>query len=202
MSIGHTIKSVKQGLERGEFSVEEIAAEYRKRIEKENSKLNAYLSVFDSKKLETVNCKLETSPLSGIPCAIKDNILINNEKCTAGSKILNLLATTGILGILSFFLFLGAIIFYGLKFIVFSGSVNEKKSDMFIGALFVLLLNWSLMGIKGVILVVILLVVIFLFIQYAKRKIGGMTGDTIGAANEIAEAATLLFSLILLGYRI
>ena len=76
-----------------------------------------------------------------------------------------------------------------------------KKSDMFIGALFTLLLNWLLMGVKGVILFVILLAVIFLFIQYAKRKIGGMTGDTIGAANEIAEAAALLFSLILLNYK-
>ena len=75
-----------------------------------------------------------------------------------------------------------------------------KKSDMFIGALFTLLLNWLLMGVKGVILFVILLAVIFLFIQYVKRKIGGMTGDTVGAANEIAEAASLLFSLILSGY--
>ena len=77
-----------------------------------------------------------------------------------------------------------------------------KKSDMFIGALFTLLLNWLLMGVKGVILFVILLAVIFLFIQYVKRKIGGMTGDTIGATNEIAEATALLFSLILLNYKI
>ena len=82
----HTIKSVNEGLKKGEFSVEEITADYSKRIAKENPKLNAYLSVFD--KLKTENCKLETSPLAGIPCAIKDNILISGEKCTAASKIL------------------------------------------------------------------------------------------------------------------
>ena len=58
------------------------------------------------------------------------------------------------------------------------------------------------MGTKGVILFALLSATIFLFIQYVKRKIGGMTGDTIGATNEIAEAAALLFSLILLNYKI
>ena len=88
VNIGHTIKSVKEGLEKGEFSVEEIFKEYQKRIEKENRKLNSYLDVFNKPKLETRNWKLETSLLAGIPCAIKDNILIAGEKCTAGSKIL------------------------------------------------------------------------------------------------------------------
>jgi aspartyl-tRNA(Asn)/glutamyl-tRNA(Gln) amidotransferase subunit A len=87
-SVQNTVKSVKEGLEKGEFSVEEIRREYLKRIEKENPKLNAYLSIFNSQKLETENCKLKTGPLAGIPCAIKDNILIASEKCTAGSKIL------------------------------------------------------------------------------------------------------------------
>jgi len=77
-----------------------------------------------------------------------------------------------------------------------------KKSDMFIGALFVLILNWFLMGTKGVILFAFSVATIFLFIQYVKRKIGGMTGDTIGATNEIAEVSALFFSLILVSYKI
>ena len=77
-----------------------------------------------------------------------------------------------------------------------------KKTDMFIGALFIVILNWFLMGVKGIILFALLLATIFSFIQYVKRKIGGMTGDTIGATNEIAEASALLFSLILLNYKI
>lgn len=98
--LGHTIKSVKEGLKKGEFSIEEIRRDYLRRIEKENPSLNAYLSVFNSEKLQTTpvveqsslwgttNYKLQTSLLAGVPCAIKDNILINGEKCTAGSKIL------------------------------------------------------------------------------------------------------------------
>lgn len=77
-----------------------------------------------------------------------------------------------------------------------------KKTDMFIGALFILILNWFLMGTSGVILFALLTATIFIFMQYVKRKIGGMTGDTIGATNEIAEASALLFSLILLSYKI
>lgn len=77
-----------------------------------------------------------------------------------------------------------------------------KKADILMGALFILILNWFLMGIKGVILFALLAAAIFLFIQYVKRKIGGMTGDTIGATNEIAEAAALIFSLVLLNYKI
>jgi aspartyl-tRNA(Asn)/glutamyl-tRNA(Gln) amidotransferase subunit A len=88
-NIGHTIKSVKQGLEKGEFSVEEITTEYLKRIEKENPKLNAYLSVFDLKRDANMRTHAnDANVLGGIPCAIKDNILIAGEKCTAGSKIL------------------------------------------------------------------------------------------------------------------
>ncbi len=88
MIVNPTIKSVNEGLKKGEFSAEEIFDEYKKKIEKENPKLNAYLSVFDSKKLQTTNYKLQTNPLAGVPCAIKDNILIEGEKCTAASKIL------------------------------------------------------------------------------------------------------------------
>jgi len=77
-----------------------------------------------------------------------------------------------------------------------------KKTDMLIGALFILILNWFLMGTKGIILFALLSATIFIFIQYVKKKIGGMTGDTIGAVNEIAESAALLFSLILLNYKI
>lgn len=77
-----------------------------------------------------------------------------------------------------------------------------KKTDIFAGAAFTLILNWFLMGLEGIILFTLLSAVIFLFLRYAKRKIGGMTGDTIGAVNEIAEASALLFSLILLNYKI
>jgi aspartyl-tRNA(Asn)/glutamyl-tRNA(Gln) amidotransferase subunit A len=85
-NLGRTIKSVREGLKKGEFSVEEIWHDYHRRIEKENPKLNAYLSVFERQ--ATGNEQQATNPLFGVPCAIKDNILIGGEKCTAGSKVL------------------------------------------------------------------------------------------------------------------
>ncbi len=87
----HTIKSVNEGLKKGEFSVDEITADYQARIKKENPDLNAYLSVFERSGISNSQfpiSKQESSLLTGVPCAIKDNILIEGEKCTAASKIL------------------------------------------------------------------------------------------------------------------
>src|SRR3989344_6089606 len=85
-SVNYTIRSVREGLKKGEFSVDEIFDHYHRKINRENDKLNAYLSVFgnitDHRALATGH------QLSGVPCAIKDNILIEGEKCTAGSKYL------------------------------------------------------------------------------------------------------------------
>jgi len=78
-----TIKSALDGLKRRDFSSKELFDYYRDKINKQNKDLNAYLSVFDFK-----NTKLEALPLAGIPCAVKDNILIDDTVCTAGSKIL------------------------------------------------------------------------------------------------------------------
>ncbi|MEK7659095.1 MAG: Asp-tRNA(Asn)/Glu-tRNA(Gln) amidotransferase subunit GatA [Patescibacteria group bacterium] len=78
-----TIKDVKNGLERKDFSSQELRGEFLKLIEKENPKLNAYLSVFDESKFDE-----SKGILAGVPCAIKDNVLIEDTHCTAGSKIL------------------------------------------------------------------------------------------------------------------
>jgi len=81
----NTIKTVKENLEKGEFTIKELFNEYIKKIKKENNRLNAYLSVFEEINLEA---EKKSGTLQGIPCAIKDNILIKGTKCTAGSKIL------------------------------------------------------------------------------------------------------------------
>ncbi len=65
------------------------------------------------------------------------------------------------------------------------------KKDIFIGAAFTLCLFILLMGIKGCVLFFISTASIFLFLRYANSRIGGVTGDTIGATNEIAEVLSL-----------
>jgi aspartyl-tRNA(Asn)/glutamyl-tRNA(Gln) amidotransferase subunit A len=85
MSIkGHTIKSITDGLKKGEFSAEEIFSHYSTMIGLENKKLNAYLRTLNFQP-STFNSQ---DPLAGVPAAIKDNILINGTIATAGSKIL------------------------------------------------------------------------------------------------------------------
>ena len=72
---------------------------------------------------------------------------------------------------------------------------HAKRREVYLGGLFTLALFLMLMQIKGVALFFISLLTIFLFINYVKRKIGGMSGDTIGATNEIAEILILLLFL-------
>lgn len=71
----------------------------------------------------------------------------------------------------------------------------SDQKGVIAGGLFTLAVFLLLIGLKGLVLFVISLSLIFLFINYTKRKIGGMTGDTIGATSEIAEALILLVSL-------
>lgn len=68
-----TIEEAKALVEKGEISYQELHKAYVALIKKEKE-LNAFLSVFDEG--------------SGIPCAVKDNILVKDEVATAGSKIL------------------------------------------------------------------------------------------------------------------
>ena len=67
------------------------------------------------------------------------------------------------------------------------------KGEFLTGCFFTIALSLLLMKFKGVILLAISLLPVFLFMSYVKRRIGGMTGDTIGATSEIAEVALLFF---------
>ena len=78
-----TIKSVREGLSKGNFSASEIFEHYHKKIGVENAKLNAFLTIFDAPEEFAKH-----GTLAGIPCAIKDNMLIEGTRTTAASKIL------------------------------------------------------------------------------------------------------------------
>ncbi len=90
-----TIESAHKGLIKKQFSSLELTRFYLDKIKKENNKLNDFLSLTEKLALEQakkVDEKLADDEgigeLEGIPIAIKDNILVEGHKATAGSKIL------------------------------------------------------------------------------------------------------------------
>ena len=78
----------------GEYSCLDLTGAYLNEIEKKNPKLNAYLEVFTESALKEAKIadkkfKEGTATLlTGIPIAVKDNILIKGKIASAGSKIL------------------------------------------------------------------------------------------------------------------
>lgn len=71
------------------------------------------------------------------------------------------------------------------------------KRKLSVSAIFVFGLFLLFFGVKGPVLFLAPLVPVWIAANYINKKIGGMTGDTIGAVNEIAEVGVLLFALIL-----
>ncbi len=76
-----------------ELSVRDVVTAYKTEIEKKNKDINAYLEVFTDldTQADFAQKKIDdgtTTVLTGIPFAIKDNILIKDRKVSAGSKIL------------------------------------------------------------------------------------------------------------------
>ncbi len=80
---GLTIKDVREGIERKEFSAEELRRRFLKLIEEEDANYHAYLKVNEAKM--EIN---SGGALAGVPLGIKDNICIEGMNVTAGSKIL------------------------------------------------------------------------------------------------------------------
>jgi aspartyl-tRNA(Asn)/glutamyl-tRNA(Gln) amidotransferase subunit A len=94
-----TIKEASLLLRKKEITSVELANLCLKNIEEKNKDLNIFLEVFDdvleqAKKADEMISKGEGNEMTGIPIAIKDNILIQGHKVSAGSKMLeNYVAT-------------------------------------------------------------------------------------------------------------
>lgn len=89
------IKELQTKIKEGEISALALVEKYLQEIKKRNDALGAYLSlredevIMEAKKIDKdFQEKGYLPPLAGIPCAIKDNILVFGSKTTAGSKIL------------------------------------------------------------------------------------------------------------------
>ncbi len=90
-----TITQAHQGLKKKEFSAIELCKAYLDRIKERDKEIFAFLTINTKKALsqakkidDLILQKREIPQLAGIPVAIKDNILVEDLKCTAGSKIL------------------------------------------------------------------------------------------------------------------
>lgn len=68
-----------------------------------------------------------------------------------------------------------------------------RPSDIIAGAAITFILFLLLAGISGVMLFIASFIAVFSFIIYTRARIGGMTGDTIGAVSEIADVTVLFF---------
>ncbi len=78
-------------------------------------------------------------------------------------------------------------------FIEYSGKKNFILGGVFTIAIFLLMAR-----LKGIFLFMLPFLCVLLFIRYIKGRIGGMTGDTIGAISEIAEVSVLFSNLLIL----
>jgi aspartyl-tRNA(Asn)/glutamyl-tRNA(Gln) amidotransferase subunit A len=88
-----TIKKARELLDKKEISAKEIAESCIKNIEIKNKELNIFLEVYEdvlkqATEAQKIIDKGEAKDLTGIPLAIKDNILIKGRRASAASKIL------------------------------------------------------------------------------------------------------------------
>jgi aspartyl-tRNA(Asn)/glutamyl-tRNA(Gln) amidotransferase subunit A len=89
-----TIKNAHESLKKGDYSVWDLASTYLNNIESKNKEINAYLEVFSDIKEQ---CEIaqkrftdgNADVLTGIPIAVKDNILIEGRRAGSASKILD-----------------------------------------------------------------------------------------------------------------
>ncbi len=89
-----TIKQAHGGLKKKEFSSVDLTKAYLSQIKKTDKNINAFLSVTEDLAIlqaEEADKRITSGKfgeLTGIPCAIKDAILVEGQKCTSASKIL------------------------------------------------------------------------------------------------------------------
>ncbi|MCP4650505.1 MAG: adenosylcobinamide-GDP ribazoletransferase [PVC group bacterium] len=74
---------------------------------------------------------------------------------------------------------------------------NAGRNDVLVGGYLTAFIFLLLSGIKGIVVLLLALGCVVGFKYYVKKRIGGMTGDTIGAVSELAEVAVLFFSITL-----
>ena len=89
-----TIAEARRALDAKEYSARELTDAYLKEIAARDSEIHSYLEVWgkevhkEAKRADEMIAKGQARALTGIPVAIKDNILIHGRTASAASKIL------------------------------------------------------------------------------------------------------------------
>ncbi len=88
-----TIEKAQAGFRSGQFSALDLTRAYIENIKAKNSELNAFLEIFtdaeeQAKYADEMIARGEIKALTGIPVALKDNILFKDHIASASSKIL------------------------------------------------------------------------------------------------------------------
>lgn len=88
-----TIEKAHEALKKGEYTVRELCEAYLAVINEKNADINAYLEIYDDV-MEQADAAQKrftdgtATTMTGIPVALKDNMLREGEHVSAGSKIL------------------------------------------------------------------------------------------------------------------
>jgi|SRR3989339_358229 len=69
---------------------------------------------------------------------------------------------------------------------------NISKKDFVISGIITFLITTFVFQFKGIIIFLFISVFSYIFTKYVKKKINGITGDTLGAINEISEVLVLI----------
>ncbi len=94
-----TIQKAHDSLAKGEYSVAQLCEAYLAVIKEKNPDINAYLEIYEDVMEQAALAQKRFADgtatlMTGIPVAVKDNILVKGRKVSAGSKILeNYIAT-------------------------------------------------------------------------------------------------------------
>jgi aspartyl-tRNA(Asn)/glutamyl-tRNA(Gln) amidotransferase subunit A len=89
-----SVSQLRKMLDTGEISVRELTDEYFSRVDSYDGKIESYITVTkekayeDAEKAQKAIDEGNSSPLCGIPIAVKDNICTDGIKTTCSSKIL------------------------------------------------------------------------------------------------------------------
>lgn len=90
-----TIQGIRQGLLQKEFSAVELAKEFLRTIHAKDKELNAFIEITEDLALQqaaaiddSIRNNEQLPELAGVPCSVKDAILVQGQRCTAGSRIL------------------------------------------------------------------------------------------------------------------